>query len=124
MPRLLAVGLLALAATAVADRATARALSEPQIAELLSDTVAKGKSPKGKPYTIKYNADRTATFAFDDGSFSDLGRWDVENGAYCMTWVKIRRGVKGCWNVIALGSDVYNFVGLGDMDDVTITIAP
>ncbi len=116
--------LIAGVALGFAGSALAQSLNGTQISNLLSDSLASGKTDKGQSYTITYDADGDVRFKFDDNSYADTGKWPVDGDVYCAEWRKIRSGKRGCWTVVdeGDGDGQYLFKGIDGMDDATVRI--
>jgi hypothetical protein len=98
-------------------------LSGDDIEATLSGATAKGKTDKGKPWSVRYLVDGSAKFSLNDNSFADQGKWWVEGDRYCAQWKKIRKGAKGCWHVEHRQDATYVFEGIDGVPDTQVEIA-
>lgn len=121
-PILFAAAALIVAASADGPRAQTAPLDAAAVQTLFSDAVGTGRAANRKTYTARYEPDGAASMRMDDYSFSDTGKWTVEEGRFCAQWEKIRNGAKACWEVFARDGNDYLLKGVNGADDIKATI--
>lgn len=121
-PILFAAAALVAAATAETPQAQTSPLDAAAVQALFSGAVSTGRAANRKTYTARYDADGAASLQMDDYSFSDSGKWTLENGLFCSQWKKIRDGAKACWEVYAKDGTDYLLKGVNGAYDVEASI--
>ena len=95
-------------------------LTSAQLEKLYSGkTVVGTNSTTGRGYQTKYNTDGSAILS--SGSFTDSGKWWVENNAICLQWAIIKNGAKHCLQIYALG-DKYESINSDGYANSTFTV--
>ena len=95
-------------------------LTSTQIKKVFSgNTVAGTANASGHAYQIKFDTDGSATLS--SGSFTDSGKWWVENNAICLQWAIIKNGAKHCLQIYALG-DKYESINSDGYANATFTV--